>query len=73
MYPTTKLGGEGASVHVLRHPAASLPNVVVVPFCAYSAAATCDALLEIYRLAYERAQATLCPSLYEWASRRTAN
>ena len=67
------VGGEGASTHIPRPPTASIPSVVVLPYFMPSAPMTFDAQIEIYRLAYERAQAALRPSPYELAARFAAN
>jgi hypothetical protein len=73
MYPIVNLVGEGASTPAF-HPAATfVPSLVVWPTLQPGGAHALDASKELYRLAYEWAQAALRPSPYELASRFVAN
>jgi hypothetical protein len=73
MYPIVNLGGEGASTHALQPAATSVPSLVVWPILPPSGANTIDASQELYRLAYEWAQAVLRPGPYELACRFASN
>jgi hypothetical protein len=73
MYPQTDLGGEGASTPDYALAATSGPLLVVWPMMAPSGANAVDASRELYRLAYEWAQAVLHPSRYERACRVVLN
>ncbi len=64
------IGGEGASVPWLRVESGSAPGLVLCPMLPSNAATAVGTVQEIYRLAYERAQAALRPSAYDIA--RTA-
>ena len=69
MYPQTDLGGEGASTPAYELAATSGPGLVVWPIMATSGVHAADASRELYRLAYEWAQAVLRPDRYERACR----
>jgi hypothetical protein len=73
MHPKINLGGEGASTQLLRREIPSVPALVVLPILVVSATSACIAPHEIYRLAYEWAQAALRPSSFELATRFVAN
>jgi hypothetical protein len=63
------MGGEGASTPWMRSEAGSAPGLVVCPILSNDSGMDAMMALEIYRLAYERAQAALRPSAYELAQR----
>jgi hypothetical protein len=73
MHQIANLGGEGASTQTHRPGPPSIPAVVVFPLFMPGSATTCDALFDIYRVAYEQALAALRPSPYELAARFAAN
>jgi hypothetical protein len=73
MYPTTNLGGEGASTLVFQPVLTMIPALVVWPVLPSNGATSFDASQEIYRLAYEWAKAVIRPSRYELAFRFVAN
>ena len=73
MYPTGNSGGEGASTPVFRPAIHSVPNLVVWPLLSPGGASPSDAWQELYRLAYERAQAALRPGPYQLACRFASN
>ncbi len=73
MYPQTDLGGEGASTPGFALAATSGLGLVVWPMMSPSGANGFDASRELYRLAYEWAQAVLRPSRYEHACRVVLN
>ena len=69
MFLTVKFGGEGASTPGFHSTATSGPGLVVWPILPASDANRVDASQELYRLAYEWAQAVLRPGRYELAYR----
>ena len=73
MHPTFKLGGEGASTHFNRPEACSIPALVALGVFAPTVAMACGLPQDIYRVAYERAEAALRPSPVELATRFIAN
>jgi len=73
MHQAFKLGGEGASTNFLLSETPPVPAVVVLPIVMPFAAIACSAQCDIYRLAYELAQAALRPSPFELATRFVAN
>ncbi len=73
MYPIVNLVGEGASTPAFQPAATFVPSLAVWPILARGGAPSLDASKELYRLAYESAQAALRPSLCELASRFVAN
>ena len=73
MYPTGDSGGEGASTPVFRPAIHSVPNLVVWPLISPGGASPADAFQDLYRLAYEQAQAALRPSPYQYARRFASN
>jgi len=73
MYQIAKMVGEGASTPAFHRAATFVPSLVVWPILMPGGAQTLDASKELYRLAYEWAQAALRPSRSELASRFVAN
>jgi hypothetical protein len=73
MYPIGKLVGEGASTASFHTAATFVPSLVVWPMLIPGGAHELDASKELYRLAYEWAQAALRPTPAELASRFVAN
>lgn len=73
MYSKTNLGGEGASTPAVYLAAKSIPSLVVWPIISPTGANALDTSQEVYRLAYEWAQAVLRPGPYELASRSNSN
>jgi hypothetical protein len=73
MYPIAKLVGEGASTPAFHQAATFVPSLVVWPMLTPGGPHALDASKELYRLAYEWAQAALRPSRFELASRFVAN
>jgi hypothetical protein len=72
MYPQSMMGGEGASTPALGRVAMAMPALVVWPMLTPQSV-TLEASHEIYRLAYEWAQALMRPRAYEIASRVMSN
>ncbi len=68
MYSKNILGDEGASTPAFSPREISMPALVIWPIVT-PGNTTSEALQEIYRQAYEWAQALLRPSVYELASR----
>lgn len=73
MYPTGDSVGDGASTPAFFPANHSAPNLVVWPVLSPGGASLADAFQELYRLAYERAQAALRPGPYELACRFISN
>ena len=69
MFSIVKFAGEGASTPGVYPAAASRPGLVVWPIRPPFSANGFDASQELYRLAYEWAQAVLRPGRYELANR----
>jgi hypothetical protein len=67
------MAGEGASMPWVRPEGAAWSGMVVCPMLAIGSDPGSGWALEIYRLAYERAQAVLRPSAYEIAGRASLN
>jgi hypothetical protein len=59
------IAGEGASTPWFRPASVSEPGLVVYPMFSHVTGMDAGLAEEIYRLAYERAQAALRPSAYE--------
>lgn len=72
MYSQSLMGGEGASTPAVVRVVMATPSLVVWPtFTPQNV--TLEAAQEIYRLAYEWAQAVLRPGAYELANRVVPN
>jgi hypothetical protein len=67
------MAGEGASTPWIRSDRGSAAGLVVCPMLVMGNGMGADFAEEIYRLAYERAQAALRPSLYEILQRECLN
>jgi hypothetical protein len=67
------MGGEGAALPWVRRDAGLAPGLVVCPMFSPDAGMDVMKAQEIYRLAYERAQAMLRPSAYEMAQKACWN
>jgi hypothetical protein len=65
--------GEGSSATWFRPTPATTPALMVSPILLPQTGVTAATAEEIYRLAYEWAQAALQPSVYEWAQRACLN
>jgi hypothetical protein len=72
MYQKTNLEGEGARVRVF-DPGSTISSFVVWPIVPPDGANMLEATQELYRLAYEWAQAMQRPSPYEFACRFVSN
>jgi hypothetical protein len=72
MYQKTNLEGEGASTRVF-NPGSMIFSLVVWPIAPPDGANMLAATQELYRLAYEWAQAMHRPSPYELACRFVSN
>jgi hypothetical protein len=68
-----EMGGEGASTPWFRSESGSAPALVICPMLTAESCMDVTMAQEIYRLAYERAQAALRPSAYEIARRVSWN
>lgn len=73
MYPTFDSGGEGASTPVFRPSVHPVPNLVVWPLLSPGGVGSPNAWQELYRLAYERAQAAFRPGTYQLACQFASN
>ena len=69
MFLNVKFGGEGASTAGFLPAVAPGHGLVVWPIVSPGGANTCEASQEVYRLAYEWAQAVARPARYELAYR----
>jgi hypothetical protein len=67
------MGGEGASMPWIRSGGGLASGMVVCPMLALGGVMGAGFAEEIYRLAYERAQAALRPSVYEIVQRACLN
>jgi hypothetical protein len=68
-----EIGGEGASTPWFRSEAGPAPALVVCPMLTAEACMDATMAQEIYRLAYERAQAALRPTAYDIAQNPSWN
>ena len=67
------IAGEGDSMPWFRGESGPAPGLVVCPMLTPSAGTNATMLQEVYRMAYERAQAALRPTAYELAGRACWN
>jgi hypothetical protein len=72
MYPKTNPVADGASTRVF-HPSAMVSSLVICPMLPPDGVNMLEASQDVYRLAYEWAQAKLGPSPYELACRFVSN